>query len=131
MSEEQEKYNAEDSVDVRTGIDLPDMKGAFVDSLTRNNSQIRKDRAIAIAEDAYTEYRRDIEDTLKRIRDLKREQENMLDMSPDNAMNLRMASNFNAEKFVERDKAIAVQLRQEFIVLEETQKRFKHLFGGK
>ena len=42
--------------------ELEGMQGAFVDSLVRNNKQIKKDRAIAIAESLHMKYKRKVED---------------------------------------------------------------------
>lgn len=105
--------------------------GAFLDSLKRNNRQIREDRAQAIAEDAELVFRRKIEDLELSIKRMRREQENMLDMSPTNAQSLVLASDFNAEDYVAKELDLAIKIRNAEIKLEEGSKRFNLLFGGK
>lgn len=107
---------------------LENMKGAFVGSLVRNNKKIREDRAIAIAESAQMIYKREVEDTELRIKQLKREREAMLDLSPTTADSLVLASDFDAKKFVEKDIQLGVSIRNLEITLEIASKRYKHLF---
>lgn len=107
---------------------LEQMKGAFVGSLVRNNKKIREDRAIAIAEAAQMLYKREVEDTELKIKQLKRERESMLDLSPTDAQSLVLATDFDAKKFVEKDIEIGVKIRNLEIVLEIAQKRYSHLF---
>ena len=104
------------------------MKGAFVDSLVRNNKKIREDRAIAIAEAAQMLYKREVEDTELKIKQLKREREAMLDLSPTTADSLVLASDFDAKKFVEKDIQLGIKIRNLEITLEIAQKRFSYLF---
>lgn len=104
--------------------------GAFFDSLRRNNKQIREDRALAISEDVQLLFRRTVEDIQMRITKMKRERENMLDLSPSNAQSLVLASDFNSEEFVAKDIDLGVKIRNEEIRLEIAQKRFAYLFGG-
>jgi hypothetical protein len=105
-------------------------EGAFIESLKRNNKQIRSDRAEAIGEDAQMIYRRSIEDLQVKIKRMEREQENMLDMSPDNAMSLKLASDFDAAAYVSKDVELGVRIRNSKIKLEIAQKRYAYLFGG-
>lgn len=104
-------------------------EGAFLDSLKRNNQQIREDRAASIAEDAELMYKREVEDLALVIRKLQREQENMLDMSPSDADSLVLASDFNAKDYVAKDLEIGVKLRNLEIKLEIAKKRYEFLFG--
>jgi hypothetical protein len=106
------------------------MKGAFQESLYRNNAKIRKDRADAIIEDAELIYKREIEDLDVEMKRLVREQENMLDLSPTNAMNLTLASDFNSKEYVAKDLEIGVKIRNLEIKLEIARKRFAYLFAG-
>lgn len=108
---------------------LDELSGAFVDSLRRNNKKIRDDRAIAIAEDAQMRYKRTIEDITLEIKKLKRERENMLDLSPTDAQSLVLATDFNAQNFVDKDIEIGIKLRNLEIKLEIAQRQFKHLFN--
>ncbi len=105
-------------------------KGAFLESLVRNNKQIRNDRAQAIGEDTEILFKRMIEDLQLDIKRMKRDQENMLDLSPTNAQSLVLASDFNSTEFVEKDIALGVKIRNAGIKLEIAQKRYTYLFGG-
>jgi len=107
-----------------------DTNGAFKNSLIRNNKQIRDDRAIAIAEDTELVYKRKIEDLDLSIKKMKREQENMLDLSPTNAQSLILASDFNSVSYVEKDIDLGVKIRNAEITLEIAKKRYEYLFGG-
>ena len=109
-------------------INLSDMKGAFVGSLVRNNKKIREDRAIAIAESADMLYKRKIEDTDIQIKQLKRDREAMLDLSPTDAQSLVLASDFDAIKFVEKDLQLGTAIRNLEITLEIAKARYNHLF---
>lgn len=103
--------------------------GAFIESLKRNNSKIREDRAAAIGEDTQIIYRREVEDITLQIKKLKREQENMLDLSPTNADSLVLASDFDAKIYVQRDLDLSVKIRNLEIKCELAKVRFKYLFG--
>ena len=103
---------------------------AFMDSLVRNNKQIRQDRAEVIAEDAQVTYKRAVEDLELEIKRMKRDRENMLDLSPDHALSLKLATDFNAKEFVEKDIELGVKIRNAEITLEIARKRFAWLFGG-
>ena len=84
-------------------MDEKELAGAFISSLTRNNKEIRADRAAAIAEDAELVYKRKIEDLEISIRKMQREQEYMLDLSPTTTQSLILASDFNCEEYVTTD----------------------------
>ena len=103
---------------------------AFLESLKRNNDKIRDDRANAIAEDAQLMYKRETEDLALALKRLKREQENMLDMSPTDANSLVLASDFDAKDYVAKDLEMSVKIRNLEIKLELAKKRYAHLFGG-
>ena len=107
---------------------LENMEGAFVDSLTRNNRKIRADRAAAIAEDAQVIYKREIEDMELQVKRLRRERDNMLDLSPTTADSLVLALDFNSKVFVEKDIRIGVQIRELEIKLEIARSRYSYLF---
>lgn len=104
--------------------------GAFISSLKRNNKQIRDDRASAIAEDAQLIYKRQIEDLEVSIKKMKRDQENMLDMSPDHAMSLVLASDFDSKAYADKDLKLGVDIRNSEIKLDIAKKRYEYLFGG-
>lgn len=107
---------------------LSEMQGAFVGSLVRNNKKIREDRAIAIAESAEMLYKRQVEDTEIQIRQLRRDREAMLDLSPTDATSLVLASDFDAKKFVEKDIQLGVAIRNLEITLDIARARYTHLF---
>jgi len=109
---------------------MSENRGAFFDSLKRNNKQIRDDRATAIAEDTQLVYKRSIEDLDIQIRKMKREQENMLDLSPTNAQSLVLASDFDHNSYVEKDMELGVKIRNTEIKLEIAKVRYEFLFGG-
>lgn len=104
--------------------------GAFIDSLKRNNKEIRDNRAASIAEDAHLLYRRAVEDIEVRLKTLKRDRENMLDMSPDNIFSLKLASDFNGAEYVAKDIQLGVDIRNAEIKLEIAQRQYNYLFGG-
>ena len=106
------------------------VQGAFIDSLKRNNKQIRADRADAIGEDAEIVYKRTVEDLELSIKKMKREQENMLDLSPTHADSLVLASDFDSAQYVSKDIDLGVKIRNAEIKIEIAQKRYSYLFGG-
>lgn len=107
---------------------LEEMKGAFVGSLVRNNKKIREDRAIAISEQAQMIYKREVEDIEMKIKQTKRERDNMLDLSPTDAQSLVLATDFDAKAFVSKDIELGIALRNLEIKLEIARTRYKSLF---
>lgn len=103
-------------------------EGAFLASLKRNNKEIRADRAEAIGEDTQLRFKRRVEDLEVNIKRMKRDRENMLDLSPDNAMSLMLATDFDSEQFVSKDVELGVKIRNEEIRLDIAQKRYEYLF---
>lgn len=110
-------------------IESTQESGAFVVSLKRNNSKIREDRARAISEDTEVLYKRQVEDLELSIKRMKREQENMLDLSPANTQSLVLASDFNSQEYVSKDIDLGVKIRNTEIKLEIAKARYKYLFG--
>lgn len=106
------------------------VQGAFASSLKRNNSKIRADRAEAIAEDTELIFKRNIEDMQLKIKKMKRELENMLDLSPTDATSLVLASDFDSNAYVIKDIDLGVKIRNEEIKLDIATARFGYLFGG-
>lgn len=104
--------------------------GAFIESLKRNNKQIRDDRAEAIYEDTQLVFGRQIEDLEMEIKRLNRDRENMLDLSPSHGQSLQLATDFKADEFVKKDVELGVKIRNTEITLEIAKKRYNHLFGG-
>lgn len=110
--------------------DTAETQGAFISSLKRNNKQIRDDRAQAIGEDTQMIYKRHIEDIELSIKKMKREQENMLDLSPTDAHSLVLASDFDSTAYADKDIALGIKIRNEEIKLEIAKRRYLYLFGG-
>ena len=106
------------------------MKGKFTESLTRNNSKIKQDRAEAISEDCELVFKRVVEDIEVEIKKMKRDRENMLDLSPNNALTLMVASDFAADKFVAKDLELGVKIRNAQIKLDIAKARYAELFTG-
>lgn len=104
--------------------------GAFIVALKRNNKQIRDDRAEAIVEDAQLVYKRKVEDLEMSIKQMKRDQENMLDLSPTHADSLVLASDFDAVNYSSKDVELGVKIRNAEITLEIAQNRYNKLFVG-
>ena len=105
-------------------------EGAFQESLYRNNAKIRKDRADSISEDAQLIYKREVEDLNVEMKRMTREQENMLDLSPTDAMSLTLASDFNSKEYVTKDLELGVKLRNLEIKIDIAKARYEYLFGG-
>ncbi len=109
---------------------LENAKGTFVEKLHRNNKQIRQDRAIAIVEDAELIYNRSIQDLEMDIKRLKRDRDNLLDLSPDNAQSLKLASDFDAAAFVAKDQELSLKIRNKNIQVNLAKQAYNELFGG-
>lgn len=107
-----------------------DLKPRFIESLQRNNDQIREDRARIIGEDAELIYRRRVEDIELKIKRLEREQEGLIDISPLDKNSLTFGD-FQPEAFVQRDIELSLIIRNLNIQLELTRTRFEYLFGKK
>ncbi len=107
-----------------------DLKPRFIESLQRNNDQIREDRARIIGEDATLLYRRRVEDIELKIKRLEREQEGLTDISPLDRNSLTFAD-FQPEEFVQKDIELSLIIRNLNIQLEVTKARFEYLFGKK
>ncbi len=104
-------------------------KGLFETLLTRNNRQLRDDRAQIIIEDAQLIFKRTIEDIQQNIKKVSRDRENMLDMNPDNKDVILNPSSFDSQKFVDNDLKLGLDLRNLRIKLEIAQERYDELFG--
>ena len=107
-----------------------ELKPRFIESLQRNNDQIREDRARTIGADSELIYRRRVEDIQLKIKRLEREQEGLIDISPLDRNSLTFAD-FNPEEFVQKDMELSLIIRNLNIQLEVTGKRFEYLFGKK
>ena len=108
----------------------PELVGAFFANLNRNNKTIKRDRAVAITEDAQLLYKREVEDMEMQIKRLYREKEGMLDLSPTDANSLILASDFDAKAFVQKDIDLGVKIRNMEIKLNIAKNSFLSLFTG-
>ncbi len=106
-----------------------EVAGVFIQSLKRNNTQIKADRATAISEDAEMSYKRMVEDLKMELKRLHRERANMLDLSPTNTQSLMLANDFDARKFSEKDLEIGVKIRNLEIKIEVAETRYNELFS--
>lgn len=103
--------------------------GAFAESLKRNNSKIKADRAEAISEDAQLIFKRKVEDIELEIKKLQRERNTLLDLSPTNTQTLVLASDFDSDAFVNTDIEIGIKLRNLEIKHDIAKTRYEYLFG--
>ena len=105
--------------------------GTFKTDLQRNFKQIKESRAESVSEDVEIIYKRKIEDLCHDIRNIERDRENiMLDLSPSNVTSaLVVPSDFNAEKFLEKDIQLGIRKREAEIKLDIVARRYEELFG--
>lgn len=111
-----------------TNLAEQEPKGKFFDALNRNNKTIKRDRAIAIAEEAQTAYKRTVEDLQMQIKRLQRERNQMLDLSPTTADSLVLAKEFDAQSFVKKDIKLGLDIRNLQIQLEIANAQYLNLF---
>lgn len=104
------------------------INGKFVESLTRNNKQIRQDRAEAITEDGEMAYGREVQDLERDLKRKVRERENLLDMSPTNAQSLIVANEFDGQLFAKRDLELTYQIEDLEMKVKFARKRYNSLF---
>ena len=105
--------------------------GTFKVDLQRNFKQIKESRAESVSEDVEIIYKRKIEDLCHEIRNIERDRENiMLDLSPSNVTSaLVVPSDFNAEKFLEKDIQLGIRKREAEVKLDIVARRYEDLFG--
>lgn len=106
----------------------PSYPGRFFASLNRNNASIKADRAADLTEGARLQYKRKVEDLEQQINVLRRGREAALDLSPDTAISLKHASNFDPVKFLENDMAKSIEIRNLSIELQIAKSRYDLLF---
>lgn len=102
--------------------------GEFYGMLTRNNKQIKNDRALAIHEDAELVYKRRIEDLRISLKQKIRQRNNLLDLSPENAQSLKLANDFDANVYCDTDIKLTMDIRNIRIQLTEAEARYNFLF---
>lgn len=101
--------------------------GRFVDSLLRRNTQIRKDRATAIIEDAQLHYKRQVEDKEMQLKRLERAREAMLDIAPDKTTELTMPV-FDPVDFATKHHKLSVDIRNLEIEVKVAKDQYQDLF---
>lgn len=106
-------------------------QGLFGETLHRNNKKIRSDRADQIIEGTERTYRRVCEDIAFKMKDLERERNSMLDLSPTDAQSLVLVKDFDNHDFVQRDIDIGLELRKLQIKYEVAVARYELLFNKK
>lgn len=122
----EEIVKAENTVAVLT----EDKDGVFVTTLLRDNKSIKKDRAQAIIQDTQIIYKRKVEDLEIAISQMRRKQQAMLDLSPDNSLSLMPSlKNYEPATFVAEDVKLGYELRNLEIQYEVAVKRYEFLFG--
>jgi len=104
--------------------------GVFVNSLKRNNKEIKQDRAESILKEAKMIYKRRIENIEMELDKKTIEQNNLLDMSPDNAQSLISAKNFDASTFSEADMKLGMDMFWGQNALNVAKERYEYLFGS-
>lgn len=109
---------------------MEDLKGKFIDSLRRNNKQIRDDRALSISEDTELLFKREIEDLRVEVKKTMRDRENMLDLGGDSTTKIINPSDFDSKLFVIKDLELGLKLRNLEIKLEIAEKRYNELFNS-
>jgi hypothetical protein len=108
---------------------MEEVKGVFVDALKRSNKQIKDARAEAIAEDLEITYKRRIEDLELDLKNAKRQQANMLDLSPDNTYSLKLATDFDAKRWTEDHINLGKRIHNVTIELEIAKRQYNMLFN--
>lgn len=101
----------------------------FAESLKRNTSQIKGDRAIEIAELAEIEFKRRVEDLDRDLKTIVRKKKSSLDMSPDNTYSLMKVKDFEPVDFINAYTELGIQEREIHIKLNIAKQAYNELFG--
>ena len=110
-------------------LELPGT-GMFLQTLTRNNSQIRRDRAESIYQDTKLVFRRRVEDLQITLTRLIRQRDAMLDLSPSDSHSLvPAAKDFDPVAFTDADIKLGIEIRNTEIMMEIAKERYEKLFG--
>lgn len=107
------------------------IEGALYQSLSRNNKEIRQDRADTIGEELEMTFSRGIQDLEMKLKRLSRERDSMYDFSPTNSQSLVMAKELHADEILIKDYQLSIQIRQVEIELDIAKSRYVYLFGTK
>ena len=123
------EVNEEALSNLENSVVRGDIDGYFGEMLGRVPGKIRADRAQTINDDAELFYRREVEDIKTDMVKKMRLRENYLDMSPDNVLSLKLATEFNGKEFATNDIKLSVDIRNLNIAFEVAKKRYERLFG--
>lgn len=105
------------------------MQGKFFRNLTKTNQKIREGRAASIAEDLHMQYKREIENMELDLKRYQRDLSDMLDLHPDSAFGLKVATDFKADEFVTKRLELVVKIRNLKIRHSLAQQDFDLLFA--
>lgn len=101
----------------------------FADTLARNTSQIKKDRALEIAELAEISFKRKVEDSERELKQLIRRKKSSLDLSPDNTYSIMKVKDFDPDEFEEGYNSLGLQIREAMIKHNNAKNSYNELFG--
>jgi len=73
-------------------------------------------------------YKREVEDTELKIKQLKREREALIDLNPSNSTTIISVSDFDEKLFIAKDKELSLKIRDLTITLEILKERYSYLF---
>lgn len=112
--------------------EIENKNGVFKTDLMRTFRQLKESRAESVSEDVEVIYKRRIEDLCHKIRNYDRDRENiLLDLSPTSLTSGAVVpSDFDANKFIEKDVEIGLNKRDAIIQLEIVLDRYEFLFGA-
>lgn len=114
----------------KANVNVMDAEGLVAASLKRSSREIREQRGQTIAEDLEIEYDRRIQDLERDIRRIRRDQEQLFDFSPNNALSMVM-KDVDAVEVMEKDLEMEKNIRNMEILLNNAKKRYNLLFTKK
>lgn len=105
--------------------------GDFYKSLTKNFSQIKKERAESVTEDLETVYRYYIESLCKRLKDVRRAYNDiLLEIIPETSFkNTAVLSSFDPQKFLQDEEKLGIDEHNLMIKLDINLKHYEQHFG--
>lgn len=121
----------DDVVTIPTGINTLQVSenAVFGQSLKRNNTQIKKDRADELTRSTFIKYKRAVEDLDEEIYRLITDRNNMLDLSPSSIQSLMPAKDFDAGRYLLEDIKLSKEIREKTIIANITRQRCNYLFN--
>lgn len=119
------------NVDPSASVEAKDVKGNFLQSLLRGPGAIKATKAMSIYEETKMKFQAKVDELRLDIRKKEREMEDRLDLSPDDALSLKFAANFDCESFVNEQINTCNLISKSKLRLKEAEARFEYLFGEK